>query len=407
MKMAHARAALIAVALTAPHAAAALSDYADDGPYAAGWRDEVLPFVGAQTITNRVYYPAVTAGADAPADASGGPYPLVGFIHGQGSNPDFYETYSAHIASHGYVVASLGGMSQQQESLANMAKELRELIDWLEVESADVTSPYAGLVWDEGVAVIGHSKGGSAAQVFLGLEPPPRAAMLLEPAYVINSVALANLAAWDGAALFVAGDQDAINPPAEVKNIVDAASGATRRVYVEMLGAGHFGPFDADIPGLGGDPLPHVTQLTLHGALTVAFLEAELLDDEDAFHALIGGGASGEPLVHESSCDSPPLWVVEQVAPAKTISFGVAGTAGDLALIAVSPNPASIPTPNGLLLIDPASATILAGVALGTQGTHEVVAPVPASASGLVFHVQGLVLNATGTLTRGDVTIVP
>lgn len=399
------RVALILV-LAAPCSTAGPS-FDGAGPLKVGWRDEVLPFVGSQTITNRVYYPALQNGQATAADLQSGPYPLVALIHGAGQSPDTYDVLSSHVASYGYVVASVGGMTFGTETLNNMANETKELIDWVVAESAAPGSPYSGLVGSGGRAIVGHSRGGTATQFVLGLEPDLRAAVVLEPAYTGNFTALSNLAAWDGSMMLVAGEKDFINPPAEVKQIASASTGANRRIYVEMLGAGHFGPFDSDVPGAGGGTLPAATQLALHSALVVGFLEAEMRGDEDAYHASIGGGAAADPLIHEATCRSPVLWVVEETASPKSVSFGVAGSPGDLALIAVAPQAGLTPTSYGDFLLDVNSTVVIAAVVLDSSGTLEVVVPVPVSASGLVFHAQGIVLNAGGALTRSDVVTVP
>ena len=385
-------------------------DYAAAGPHEVGWRDEVLPFLPGVTITDRVYYPAQAAGEATPAEPAGGPYPIVAMIHGSSGDPDFYDELSIHIASHGYVVASLGGMSSFNESHLNMATETMELVDWVTAQSADVASPYSGLAVDGDYVAVGHSRGGAAAQYLIGLDPRVIAVAGLEPSFVNNITPLGNIASWDGHWLFVAGEVDTINPVSEVKNILKKATGATRRVFVKILGAGHAGPIDPDIPGVGGDPMPHDEQLKLHKWMTTAYIEAELRGIEDAYHQIIGGAAQVDDLEHESTCPEPALWVVEQdITNPSSITFGLAGSRNDVALIAVSPSAASIPTQYGDLLIDPLAVGVLTVVQLTTEGTTELVVPVPASAAGLVLHAQGLVLylGGGGAFSRMDPLVVP
>jgi len=381
-------------------------DYDAPGPHPVGWREAPLPFDGG-LILNRVYYPATASGQDTPADPAAGPYPLVCLIHGATIGPDYYDVLTSHVVSHGYVVASLGRMTQSQETYINMSRQTKELADWLATESADPGSPYAGLLDAGPIGVIGSSRGGGASELFVGHEPRTRAAALLEPTYISGQNALANLAAWDGAWLFVAGELDSTNPPAEVKRIRNAATGAARRVYVEMLGAGHAGALDPDVPGLPNNPLPHAVQLALHSRLVVAFLEAQLRGREDAYDQIIGGEAAADPLEHESTCVQPPLWAIERGPAPGALTLGVAGRNHDLAVLLVSARPASIPTGYGLFGLDPATVRVLGQATLTETGTHEITIPLHPGHSGLRLWTQAFVLNVNGRLSRTDEVVLP
>lgn len=379
--------------------------YTDAGPHAVGWRDEVHPFVNGKTLTHRIYYPSTVDGPAAAADPGSGPYRLVALIHGATGTPDFYDQLSVHVARYGYVVASLGGMDKIDESYANMANETKKLLDWVVLESQTAGSPYAGLVDDGDRGVIAHSRGGVATSLLIGMAPEVRAACMLEPSYVANTSTLGNFKSWDGSWLFVAGSVDTINPPTEVKSALNVSTGSPRRGYVELVGAGHAGPLDPDIPGVGGDPLPHLTQLGLHQQLTIAFLEAELRGEEDAWHQILGVGL-GVHAVQRSLCTDPPLWVVEHPAPPTSVTLGLGGMAGDAAYFLLSAGAAAIPTAWGTFLLDPATLVVTPPVILGAAAL-EIEPAVPAGAAGLTVHVQGLVLNASGALSRADVLIAP
>lgn len=389
---------------------AVAQDYDEVGPYPVGWRDEPLPFENgtvSDTVVNRVYYPALAEGEATTADPAGGPYPLVCLIHGHTVSPPFYDVLSAHVASRGYVVASVGAMANADETYGNLSRETKQLADWVTAESADPASPYAGLVLDGALGVIGSSRGGGACELFVGMEPRVRAAALLEPSYVGGNNALANLASWDGAWLFVAGELDATNPPGEVKLIRNRATGAARRVYVEIQGAGHAGALDPDTVGLPNDPLPHLEQLRLHSRLTVAFLEAELRGRENAYHQVLGEGAANEPLEHECTSREPILWALEAHAVPGSVALGVGGDRDGTALIAVAAGPATISTPFGLLGLEPATTTVVTRAGLGGPGTLEAVLAVPPGLSGLTVHVQALAWLGGGAFTRTEVLVLP
>lgn len=385
-------------------------DYDEVGPHPVGWRDEPLPFENgtvSDTVLNRIYYPSLLEGQGAAADPAPGPYPLVCLIHGHTVAPQFYDVLSAHVASRGYVVASVGGMANADETYGNLARETKQLADWVTAESADPSSPYAGLVLDGPLGVIGSSRGGGACELFVGMEPRVRAAALLEPSYIGGGTALGNLASWDGAWLFVAGELDSTNPPNEVRLIRNRATGAARRVYVEIQGAGHAGALDPDTIGLPNDPLPHLEQLRLHSRLTIAFLEAELRGLENAYHAMIGEGAAGEPLEHECTSRVPILWALEATGTPGSVALGVGGDRDAIGLIAVAAGAASISTPFGILGLEPATTTLIARASLGAPGTLEGVLAVPPSLAGLTVHVQALALGNGGAFTRVDSLVLP
>ncbi len=386
-------------------ASAAPPDYSLPGPLPVGWNDVVLPLGTTLTITNRIYYPAVASGMATAADPTHGPYPLVGLIHGATVAPDDYDVVSSHVASHGFVVASLGGMAS--EPLPLMASETKEFMDWVVAESATPGSSYSGMVWGGDYGVIASSRGGAATKLLLAMEPKLRAAAMMEPSDIGGTTGDQNVGAWTGDWLFLAGSIDSINPPAEVRRYLGKATSAARRLYVEMQGAGHSGCLDPDTPGLPTEPLTQLEQLELHGQIVTAFLDAELRGVEDADHQILGSGAADDPLIHETTCVAPLLWAVERAVPPKTVSIGLAGSAGDLAVLVLAFGTASIPTPYGTLLIDPYTAGVIVQTPLGVGGTVEVNAAVPPGVSGLVVHVQGLVLNSGGAFTRADALVLP
>ncbi len=89
------------------------------GPHAVGQRNFVYvdasrptppngDFPGApdRTLVTEVWYPATTAGVDAPLDPSAGPYPVVIYSHGFLSSRFGASYLTQHLASHGYIVAA-------------------------------------------------------------------------------------------------------------------------------------------------------------------------------------------------------------------------------------------------------------------------------------------------------------
>jgi dienelactone hydrolase len=70
-----------------------------------------VPGSNERRLTVEVWYPADAPAAepevaDAPLDGSGGPYPLIVFSHGLTGSRRQSVSYTQHLASHGYIVAS-------------------------------------------------------------------------------------------------------------------------------------------------------------------------------------------------------------------------------------------------------------------------------------------------------------
>jgi predicted dienelactone hydrolase len=69
-----------------------------------------VPASNERKLTTEVWYPARLPAdrneRNAPADNSGGPYPLIVFAHGYSALRFQSTTYTRHLASHGYIVAA-------------------------------------------------------------------------------------------------------------------------------------------------------------------------------------------------------------------------------------------------------------------------------------------------------------
>ena len=80
----------------------------DPGPFAIGTLAGSLSIAKWGTYPLNIYYPAKSAGASAPPEATGAPYPAVVFAHGHGGNKDANTWVGRHLATWGYVVIHFG-----------------------------------------------------------------------------------------------------------------------------------------------------------------------------------------------------------------------------------------------------------------------------------------------------------
>lgn len=135
----------------------------------------------------RPEYPVASL-RDAEPAPEGGPFPIVLFSHGFAGFPEQSVDLTTHLASWGYVVAapdhverSLSGLlGTGQEGVAESTDEavLAATLDRVLVEAEGDTSPLAGLVDPERVAVAGHSAGAGASYRFASSDPRTDAAIL-------------------------------------------------------------------------------------------------------------------------------------------------------------------------------------------------------------------------------------
>ena len=127
------------------------------------------------------------AGAPIPVEAyyptdGGGPFPVLAVVHGASRNLTYMAEMARTFASRGYVVLtpSMPCTVFGCNHAAN-AMQIRALLDWGVAQSADATTPIAGLVDGSRRGVVGHSWGGLA--VFLAAQGHPEigAIVVLDP----------------------------------------------------------------------------------------------------------------------------------------------------------------------------------------------------------------------------------
>ena len=125
-------------------------------------------------MVTTIFYPARGAVgpdpvADAPADRSDGPYPLVVFADGLGGSPAAYQGLLAEWAAAGYVV-----VVPRSRRRTSRSRRVGSIPVTLRNQPADVTAvltgtleaadrddgPLAGMVAPDDVGVAGHSLGG-------------------------------------------------------------------------------------------------------------------------------------------------------------------------------------------------------------------------------------------------------
>lgn len=201
--------ATLCLAICASDAAAAQIDQVI---YPVGMRQ--IEFAdGERQIALALFYPATLADPSAPPlampfftnlhlykDAElapGGPYPLVMFSHGRGSNPLYYAWFAETLAAHGYVVAGLYHYraNTYDQTIAYLANKLWQrprdvslAIDFL------LTDPFFGTHIDaKRIGIAGHSQGGFTSLWIGGAKVNPDKYLAFQTGWKNNQMVPAHL----------------------------------------------------------------------------------------------------------------------------------------------------------------------------------------------------------------------
>ena len=217
-------------------------------------------------VTTEFWYP--------PASAGAGPFPLVVFGHGFASTPWWYRRLLRDWAAAGYVVAApifpLGNEhapgGPDESDIVNQPRDMSLVITRVLAASAGSTSPLAGLVDPEKVAVAGQSDGAMTA--FATAYESPFYDDRVHAALVLSGAILgpSRYVVHDGVPLLaVQGTADKINPPKYAHRLFRAVG--RPKFLLRLHGAGHLPPYT--VPGRTFATVEHVT---------VAFLDHYLGD---------------------------------------------------------------------------------------------------------------------------------
>ncbi|MBW2191520.1 MAG: hypothetical protein DRH23_05255 [Deltaproteobacteria bacterium] len=185
--------------------------------------------------------------------SSGEPFPLVIFAHGSSSYRNQSTFLTTHLASWGFVVASVDYLERGLGLVLGDAPDpalddvdlTRMVVALLSSENERDGALLAGRVSTERIAITGHSAGGGTAIRFGG-EPD-----------VVTYIPLSAGVSRDGAvvlpdkpSLWLAGDIDGIVAPERTSDAFAVASAPARFVLIEDMG--HLGPSDICVIGENG-----------------------------------------------------------------------------------------------------------------------------------------------------------
>ena len=362
----------------------------DPGPHPVGWTDVSFshPLSGNPTVDARLYYPAMSSGNGATPDASAGPYPLVGFLHGYFAFVDYYDDVCSHLASYGFFVASVATESGFFMSVTNEAKDARAMLTWTEAQALP-GGTYEGMILQgSDWSTVGHSNGCVASFHVAAAEPRIARMVLFEP----NWLNPPGVSSFTGPVMVVGATLDLVAPASiNASNYYNALQSSSRCSYVLIEGSGHNGALDFPFEIT---TLPHSKAQSLHRRLAAGFLRAEVQGEFFHYEDMVGAAAELEPLDPEVRATEPVLW---SAANGSQLGIGLAGRGDDVSvLFAFSSAPGSLATPFGQLGIDLSSSHLITRP-MTADGSVDLTLPYDPSLVGLGIFTQGLRLAANGT----------
>jgi len=214
------------------------------GPLAVtSWDAGSVDAAGA-SIPTRVYHPS----------SGGGPYPVVGVVHGASRNGSFMRVMAETLASYGFV-AVVPDMPCTVIACdhATNATRLSALLDWAVSQGSTAGSPIEGLADGERRGLVGHSWGALASLLAVAGDDRIDVLVLLDPNDDVVEGATAAGSVGVPTAQLLAEDRGACNNQWNSGVVTPALPGV--RLAVTLAGSAHCDaedPSDALCPMLCG-----------------------------------------------------------------------------------------------------------------------------------------------------------
>ena len=283
----------------------------------ASW-DTVIDGGEAGPVWFKIHYPAVADTYGADADSSGGPFPVVGFMHGYLGAAWMYAGAADHLASMGAVVINLDIETGGSINTTRMAQGLQSSLWWVDDNSRDPEHWLHGMS-DHGNWVVGaHSMGGVALAELVGLEPRVQTVIGYMP-YEPSGEQWRPYESFEGTALMLAGSEDETSTSPMVELWHERLSAADRSLYFNLEHVGHQAISDFE---WGTETMDDGAQQELVLSLSADLLQATWEVDDRHFQGLLCELSS--PADPHRSMSHRPVTVAEP-GDASGVRLSVAG----------------------------------------------------------------------------------
>lgn len=329
---------MVAIVVSASGATASAGDLAQPGPFSAGTRTVTVARTtpGAGSFSARLYYPALIAGADAPADPAGAPYPAISFGHGFLQQVAQYQSTLTHLATHGYIAIAPESHTGFAPNHAQFAQDLRDSLTHLELINGQGGGPLFGLVEVNAFGLAGHSMGGGCSILASATEGPRlRAIAPLAPAETSVS-AIGAMPMIDVPIALIVGTQDTIVPTGSHGQPM-YTSGLAPRQLVSIAGGFHCGFTDAGFLFCDSGSISRAQQLAITRRLLTSWFNLHLKGDQAEWPSWWGPEAAPTPALGRSADAglslelTDPCPIVRHAGAAATIPIRLRNTGGRVA----------------------------------------------------------------------------
>jgi hypothetical protein len=366
-----------------------------------GFRDLAFPNPtgqGSASLAARVHYPATAAGAGTPVLARPGGWPTVVFLHGFAALGSFYTTLGDELAANGFV-AVLGDTAQF--SAPTQALDGVALWHALGIATRTPGHPLEGAIDTARIGLAGHSMGGGNVGNVLAQNPGYRCGVAFAPV----TPAAGNAARVAVPLVIVVGAGDTTTPwqTWSLPFYQDlSAYRSLKALYLLNNDCNHL-----NVAGLflSGTTAIEVWQRSVGTAL--GCFRRYLTNDATGLEAVVGLSARGEPRLVSLSvevADAEP-WAAAPIRIGATTRLSVAAEPGPAALLAAA-GPGSLPTPIGLLTLDPASVFVAWSGLAGAERRFDAALTLPADPRliGVAVPVQALGAVRSAPVWLGNAT---
>ena len=178
-------------------------------------------------------------------------HPVIAWANATSAEPDSYQEFLEHLASHGFIVIASNSTMTMSERFCEQG------IQWVIDESNRTGSIYYNNVDTEATGVTGHSQGGSAAIIAGENSSLVKTIVPIAPGPFHNPTNV------HVSSFFIAGESDPVCPPESVKSQFDMAP-SLQKIYGVINGYSH---------------LSFVHSLGEARGYVTAWFYAELMDD--------------------------------------------------------------------------------------------------------------------------------
>lgn len=266
-----------------------------------------------RTIDVDIYYPATTAGTGTPVES--GQFPVLVFGHGFLMGTGVYDVVWNELVPEGYIMVLPQTESGLTPSHEDFGKDIAFLVDQMQLEGQNGSSPFNGAVATTSAAM-GHSMGGGSAFLSVQYSTNINAIATLAAAET-NPSAEAAAANISIPSLIISGANDCVTPPADHQLLMQNALISNCKSYVSITGGSHCQFASFSLPCSTGEltcsaGISDVQQQELTASILLPWLDFYLKSDcaaGDDFQNLL---STGTGITSQQNCSLSCLNVNEK-----------------------------------------------------------------------------------------------